>query len=242
MYTLEKLSGNRMTRERLLPVVQRSNVAYDAFHRFLDLRKRARVPISGSHAFYFYYPMYSFLGDQQRTIAFYERLASALTAVEAPEEPPVRLLNVGHYFPLHDRTLVESLEAQGVTFVSEMWALLFSDKAQIDDDSSLQDILVALARRMLTLPTVGSLRRRARVVGDLGREWGVDGAVMFLPWGCRYMSAEAAAKVDHLRSVGIPTLTLDCDPLDPTLYARGTVQTRLDAFVEMLRTRKEGGA
>lgn len=238
--TLEELSGNRLTAERLLPVVQRSNAAYDAFCAFLELRKRPHVPIGGTTAFLFYYPMFNFLGDQERTLAFYADLNCALAAVpEVPPtaDPPIRLLSAGHYFPLHDRSLFEGLEARGVTFVAEIFSWLYRTRAEVSEDSSLEDLLLALARRCLALPTLGSLARRSALATSLGQEWDVDGAVIFLPWGCRVLNAETTAKVDLLRRAGIPTLVLDCDPLDASHYARATVQTRFDAFVELLRNR-----
>lgn len=239
---LEQLSGNTMTRDGLYTALERSNRAYSAFLRFMELRKRARLPISGSQAFFFYYPIYSYLGDQERTIAFYEGLCRDLDDVQAPpappDRPPIRLLNAGHYFPIHDRSLLDDLEQHGVTFVSEFFSRLYYEQAQISEDSTLEELYVALARRCLALPTLGTLQSRVQSVGELGTGYEADGAVIFLPWGCRLLSSEVYAKAEHLRKLGIPTLTLDCDPLDATKYSRATVQNRLDAFIEMLRERK----
>jgi benzoyl-CoA reductase/2-hydroxyglutaryl-CoA dehydratase subunit BcrC/BadD/HgdB len=239
---LELLTGKRLTKEALIQSIEWSNLAIDYFRKFLDERKRMDVPIKGLDAFYNYFPLYNYLGDQKKVTEFYKELSDELQTIPDSKlngEKKIRLLNAGHYFPLHDSHLMKDLEDQNVTFVSEYFSQLFWKKVDIDSSDSLDDVISKLAARCLDLPTTGSIKRRVEICRQLAVEWSVDGAVIFVPWGCRVIAGGAYAFLDYLRThLHIPTLILDSDPLDESIYAKGPVKTRLNAFIEMLRTKK----
>lgn len=238
---LEKYTGQKMDTDKLLSIIQRSNEVIGAFIKFLETRKRPIPPIGGVDAFINLFPVYNYCNDIAKTRRFYEDLHDRLTRKRstAKNEQPIRLVNVGHYFPLHDTGIMYEMENQGATFVAELFSTMYWTKVRIPEKISKNTLLEALARRYLDLPTVGTYERRASICGRLAREWNADGAVCFLPWGCRVLGGSAQAITDKMKQqLGIPTCVLDCDPIDSSIYARESVKTRLQAFLEMVKQQK----
>gem|GEM_PF-6861414 len=238
---LEEYTNQTLDTDRLLALMQRSNEIIDSFVRFLELRKQPSPPINGLESFHHLFPMFNYCNDFEKTRRFYEKLRGELSKKKRPTEEnrPIRLIHVGHYFPLHDKSIMSELESQGVVFVGELFSTMYWTKIGIPTAVSKASLLEALAKRYLDLPTVGTYERRARICARLAREWNADGAVCFLPWGCRVLGGGAQAVSDSLREqLNIPTCILDCDPIDSSIYARGAVKTRLQAFVEMVKRRK----
>jgi benzoyl-CoA reductase/2-hydroxyglutaryl-CoA dehydratase subunit BcrC/BadD/HgdB len=153
----------------------------------------------------------------------------------------VRLLNAGHYFPLYDPMLIKELEESGVVFVHEVFSRILWKKIPPPEEDTLDGYLTALARKYLDMPILGSFTDRGKLMRDLAAEWCVDGAIHFLPWGCRVIGSGAYATADYLqKELNVPSLLIDTDPMDKSIYAKGSVQTRIHAFVEMLREKKRG--
>lgn len=244
---LEELTGTELDPQRLRRSIARSNRATTSFLAFLEQRRRRPSPIKGLDALSSQFPMYNLLGDQDAVADFYDALCAELEAVPAPPPAPatgatagarqIRLLSAGHYYPLYDPALLQELEALGVSFVAEVFSTVAWRPIDAPEEATVDEMLLAIARKYLDQPTVGSFERRGEIALDLARRWDVDGVVTFLPWGCRMIGSSAFAVAEVLKAeLGVPTLIIDADPLDKSIYASGAVRTRIHAFVEMLRT------
>lgn len=95
-----------------------------------------------------------------------------------------------------------------------------------------------LARRMLSIPLVGPVERRIRSLRRLARTYHVDGAINPCHWGCRQGTGARGLVEDGLRSEGVPVLNLEVDCIDSRSFSAGQIQTRLEAFIEMLQERQ----
>jgi len=104
----------------------------------------------------------------------------------------------------------------------------------IDEDQPLP----GLARRLLSSPLVGPIERRIAHLADQCRRNQVDGAILPCHWGCRQGTGARGLITEGLRSIGVPVLGLEVDCIDPRAFAQGQARTRLEAFVEMILTRK----
>ncbi len=239
---LEELTNRSFDLEALKKVIRSSNQAVSYYKKFLDLRKKSPTNISGVDGFHLNFPLYNFLDDPEIVVNFFKSLYeeakphSERTSIDGGDRgKQIRLLNAGHYFPLYDSSLLRSLEKENIYFVSETFASIFWNLVKTPEDDTEEGWLRALAAKYLDLPTVGSFKRRAEINHHLIKEWKVDGAVHFLPWGCRVISSSAYAMADYMEKyLGIPSLIIDSDPVDKSIYAKGSVTTRLHAFVEMI--------
>jgi benzoyl-CoA reductase/2-hydroxyglutaryl-CoA dehydratase subunit BcrC/BadD/HgdB len=97
-----------------------------------------------------------------------------------------------------------------------------------------------LARRMLSIPLCGPVERRIALLQRLAQDYAVDGAVNPCHWGCRQGSGARGLIERGLREVGVPVLNLEVDCVDPRSFAPGQLQTRIEAFAELLSQRGGG--
>jgi benzoyl-CoA reductase/2-hydroxyglutaryl-CoA dehydratase subunit BcrC/BadD/HgdB len=67
----------------------------------------------------------------------------------------------------------------------------------------------------------------------------VDGIIYNYQYSCRPMVCNSKLMKQYLeKETGLPTLLLDMDFYDNRNYSAAALQTRLEAFAEMLRARK----
>jgi benzoyl-CoA reductase/2-hydroxyglutaryl-CoA dehydratase subunit BcrC/BadD/HgdB len=67
----------------------------------------------------------------------------------------------------------------------------------------------------------------------------VDGIIYNYPFSCRpFVCSSKLTKLHIEKETGLPTLLLDMDPQDERNYSTGSMRTRLEAFAEMLRAKK----
>jgi benzoyl-CoA reductase/2-hydroxyglutaryl-CoA dehydratase subunit BcrC/BadD/HgdB len=109
------------------------------------------------------------------------------------------------------------------------------------DPIDLDDPYPSLARRMLSIPLVGPVERRIAQLQQLARRYAVDGAINPCHWGCRQGTGARGLVEQGLREVGVPVLNLEVDCVDPRNFAPGQLATRLEAFIELIHSRRAGG-
>jgi benzoyl-CoA reductase/2-hydroxyglutaryl-CoA dehydratase subunit BcrC/BadD/HgdB len=68
----------------------------------------------------------------------------------------------------------------------------------------------------------------------LAREYKLDGAINPCHWGCRQGTGVRGLTTKGLKDVNVPVLNLEIDCVDSRNLAQGQIETRLEAFVEML--------
>ncbi|MBW1872491.1 MAG: 2-hydroxyacyl-CoA dehydratase, partial [Deltaproteobacteria bacterium] len=101
------------------------------------------------------------------------------------------------------------------------------------------DPFPGMARRTLGAPMCGPAEQRIEALVRLAREYQVDGAINPCHWGCRQGTGGRGLIEAGLREVGVPTLNLEVDCVDPRNYAEGQLKTRLEAFIETITLRKQ---
>ena len=99
-----------------------------------------------------------------------------------------------------------------------------------------------LARRMLHNPLNGEVARRIVNLQRLAREYRVDGAIHPCHWGCRQGTGARGLLANGLRAAGVPMLALEVDCVDARNFSPGQLQTRIEAFMEMLPARRGAAA
>ena len=97
----------------------------------------------------------------------------------------------------------------------------------------------AMAERVVRNCYNGPVTRRAETLVQLAQRTGAQGAVVFCHWGCKETAGGAQLLREALEEAGFPALVLDGDALDRRNCMPGQLETRLAAFLEMLRARKE---
>ena len=93
-----------------------------------------------------------------------------------------------------------------------------------------------LARRAISIPLNGDIRRRVEHLQELAQAYRIDGAINPCHWGCRQGTGARGLIEEGLKEVGVPVLNLEVDCIDPRNFAQGQLKTRLEAFVEMIES------
>ncbi len=133
-----------------------------------------------------------------------------------------------HLKPYFQTSLASILEERGAAIVCEEYNRC--SWPELDP----ADVFHSLARKMTSHPSAGTADRRARALSGLALEYGVDGAVHFSHRGCRQSVGCARQVKDELAAVGVRTLVLDGECVDPREHNEGQARTRLEAFLESL--------
>lgn len=92
----------------------------------------------------------------------------------------------------------------------------------------------SMARRLLCNTFNGSMTRRADKIAEMAQKLHANGVVFFCHWGCKNTIGGAGLVRSRLEQVGIPMLLLDGDGCDRRNLNDGQMQTRLEAFLELL--------
>ncbi len=180
------------------------------------------------------------LGDEageQVARTYRDELARTLAAREAaggasaaPSE--LRLLwlqnRIQFKNPL-ERLLTDEL---GAAVVVDELNDVFGDPIDPDDPYT------SMARRMLDVPLVRSVPERVEHLIGQARAYSVDGAINPCNWGCRQGAGARGLIERGLGDAGVPVLNLEVDCIDPRSFSEGQLRTRVEAFIEMLSTRR----
>jgi benzoyl-CoA reductase/2-hydroxyglutaryl-CoA dehydratase subunit BcrC/BadD/HgdB len=91
-----------------------------------------------------------------------------------------------------------------------------------------------LAARAMSIPFNGANSRRVAHLQDLARRYRIHGAINPCHWGCRQGTGSRGIVGQGLKEIGVPVLNLEIDCVDSRNLAQGQIETRIEAFTEIL--------
>jgi len=96
-----------------------------------------------------------------------------------------------------------------------------------------------MAKRLLMNTFCGPINKRAENALELAKSLKADGVVYFCHWGCKNTLGGGPYIKSVLKEEGIPLLLLDGDGCDRNNTNEGQINTRMQAFLEMLEGAKQ---
>jgi benzoyl-CoA reductase/2-hydroxyglutaryl-CoA dehydratase subunit BcrC/BadD/HgdB len=234
MWFVSARTGESLDEDRLREAIVKSNRARELMVEVYRLAEHVPSPANGRSLANFGIVMALFLGtDAGIEIAqaykdeYEEMIRNGRSGV--PEEK-IRLLwlqnRIQFKHPLI--TMLED-EYQAAIVIDELNDITWEP---IDPD----DPFTGIARRTITNPLNGEISRRLDHIQRLSKAYKVDGAVNPCHWGCRQGTGARGLIQAGLKEVGIPVVNLEVDCVDTRNFAEGQLKTRLEAFMEMLRS------
>jgi benzoyl-CoA reductase/2-hydroxyglutaryl-CoA dehydratase subunit BcrC/BadD/HgdB len=149
----------------------------------------------------------------------------------APEER-LRLLWIQNRIQ-YKNPLIKFLENEfGAVIVADELNAITWDPIDPDDP------FPGFAQRAISIPFNGWGVRRVAHLQKMVREYQVDGAINPCHFGCRQGTGLRGLIGEGLKEIGVPVLNLEVDCVDSRNFAEGQLKTRLEAFVEMLESRR----
>ncbi|MCK9387876.1 MAG: 2-hydroxyacyl-CoA dehydratase family protein [Sulfuritalea sp.] len=240
---LRQVTGRKLTKKNLKAAMARTSRAQAAFRTLHNFRKASPALMLGKDVFLVTNAF--FFDDIERWIAAVEKLNAELAqrqadGYQAAQRRAPRILFTGSppVFPnLKLPLLIE--EAGGVVVADETCSAnrMLYDMTAVDE-WLLHDMVDGLADKYLkpcTCPIFTRNDDRRRRLLELAASFGVDGVVYQAFAGCQVYEMEQKSVAAALNAKGIAMLYIETDysPDD-----HGQLTTRIEAFLESIKTRK----
>ena len=240
---LREVTGKKLTKKNLKAAMARTSRAQAAFRTLHNFRKASPALMLGKDVFLVTNAF--FFDDIDRWIEAVEKLNAELAQREADgfqaaQRKAPRILFTGSppVFPnLKLPLLIE--EAGGVVVADETCSAnrMLYDMTAVDE-WLLNDMVDGLADKYLkpcTCPIFTRNDDRRRRLLELSTTFGVDGVVYQAFAGCQVYEMEQKSVAESLNAKGIAMLYIETDysPDD-----QGQLTTRIEAFLESIKTRK----
>jgi len=235
---LEELTGRKLTLENLKMATRDVNAKREALQRLNNARKAVVVPISGKDALLA--SQVAFYDDVPRFTEMVNRIADELEARiaagegVAPANAP-RVLVTGSPMAIPNWKLHDIIEKAGAVVVAEEMCTgsRYFDTLTDETPETLGDMLDAIARKYLGINCACFTPNEGRMddVVRMAEEYGAQGVIHYALQFCTPYQMEARGVEKSSREAGLPVLRIDTDY---SMEDIGQLQTRVEAFVEML--------
>ena len=240
---LRELTGKKLTRKNLKAAMARISRAQAAFRQLHNFRKATPAVVLGKDVFLVTNAF--FFDELDRWTTAVEALNAELAkrqaeGFQAAQRKAPRILFTGSppVFPnLKLPVLIE--EAGGVVVADETCSAnrMLYDMTAVDE-WLLHDMVDGLADRYLkpcTCPVFTRNEDRRRRLLELAATFQADGVVYQALAGCQVYEMEQKSIADELNAKGIPMLYVETDYSPDDM---GQLTTRIEAFLEAIKTRK----
>jgi benzoyl-CoA reductase/2-hydroxyglutaryl-CoA dehydratase subunit BcrC/BadD/HgdB len=230
---LEDRLGERLDPDRLAEAFTRSNQAREFLLDVNELRRRPDCPLRGSRAISFLFPTHALIGSAY-AVEFFKRLRDDLHK-ESRNMGPDRCLRIlWLYLSPRDDAPVKAVLDDG-----RRSRIVFEELNQVYwAPLELGRPYHSVARKLLSNPGLGPIRRRLDGIVQMARDFEADGIVHFCNWGCRQSAGSIGLIAQTLEGMGLPFLALDGDAIDPRQGSPGQLHTRMEGFIEILQRRR----
>jgi benzoyl-CoA reductase/2-hydroxyglutaryl-CoA dehydratase subunit BcrC/BadD/HgdB len=240
-----KVTGKKLDEDRLREVVRLSSEASELFEETQQLRKAVPSPMGSEDALSVLMPLVQWCGTQQ-AVDFYRNLRDEVKArVDKgigvlPGEEKLRILfdNIPPWFSLGIFNYLQKFDA--VSVIETYTTYFHYSRGKLDPDKPYE----SLARKYLyNCWFMTSVREKVEnLFTRYAQDYKVDGIISYALYGCKIATGFLPYQAKYMQEkLGIPSLILEGDMVDPRDYADGPVKNRVDAFMEMLLEKKNKG-
>ena len=237
---LEKATKRPFDHDKLKQVGHLSFEAQQLWQKVLNTTANKPSPMSAFDAFFFLALIVTLRGTQTAVDFYTELLEEMEERVKAgisivPKEK-YRLLwdNLPVWYSL--KWLSNKFSGHNACLVADTYTSAWCSSMQyIDENNFLDSMAQAYTRIYLNI----GLDQMANQVLDMISFYDVDGLVMHSNRSCKPYSFGQMDIMEIVREkAGIPVLMLEADMVDPRNFSQSQAETRIDAFMEIIKTKK----
>jgi benzoyl-CoA reductase/2-hydroxyglutaryl-CoA dehydratase subunit BcrC/BadD/HgdB len=231
---LAEAVGRKPDLERLRQAIVYSNSFRANMEETNRLRCQVPAPINGEEIMSLLYLFLMGQGSREaaeitaRLLADVSQRAAAKQQAMEPERYRLLWLQLRPYYK---NEMDQFIRQQGAVLACEEMDHIYWPP--LDPEQPF----ASLARKVLANYDYKPVEERIRVVRELGRRYRVDGIVHFSQHGCRQATGGSLLLKEALQDE-FPVLLLEGDYLDAASEAAGSMLTRLQAFFEIMDSRK----
>lgn len=222
--------------EKLRQVIILSDRASELWDEIDAMRAAVPTPISQIDVFTCLFPLVTLKGTKE-AVEFYTQLRDEVKdrvdkGIGFIQKERFRL--IWDLFPVyHNMRLLNYFAEFGATFVTDLYGNAFSGRLNPADPFG------SLAERYLSFFMRAHAQGKAELYKKRAKEYKVDGIVFHSNRCCRCYTSEQLVVGNILREeLGLPSMTFEANMVDPRGYDDAQVKARIEAFIEMLETKK----
>ena len=237
---LEEHCGKKYDYDRMKEVGKLSVTGQKLWQAVLDTTMHKPAPMSAFDAFFHLALIVTLRGTQQ-AVDYYEMLLAEMKQRIADgigTIPNERYRLLWDNLPVWYRTkwLSEKFAAQDACLVADTYTSAWCGSLKyVDENNFLETMAECYTRIYLNI----GVDEMARTVTAMVDKYDVDGIVMHSNRSCKPYSL---GQYDIQRIVekqkGIPSLMLEADMTDERKFSESQIETRIDAFIEILQEKK----
>ena len=237
---LEEHCGKKYDYDRMKEVGKLSVTGQKLWQAVLDTTMHKPAPMSAFDAFFHLALIVTLRGTQQ-AVDYYEMLLAEMKqriTDDIGAIPNERYRLLWDNLPVWYRTkwLSEKFAAQDACLVADTYTSAWCGSLKyVDENNFLETMAECYTRIYLNI----GVDEMARTVMAMVDKYEVDGIVMHSNRSCKPYSL---GQYDIQRIVekqkGIPSLMLEADMTDERKFSESQIETRIDAFIEILQEKK----
>ncbi|MCE5206784.1 MAG: 2-hydroxyacyl-CoA dehydratase [Chloroflexi bacterium] len=237
---LEGATGRRMDRDRMMEVGRISFAGSQLWQEVLDTAVSKPSPMTAFDAFFHLALIVTLRGTQQ-SVDYYRGLLAemqerAKAGIGAIPREKYRLLwdNLPIWYRM--KWLSEKFAEQDACLVADTYTSAWCGSMQyIDVNDFIGSAAEAYTRSYLNL----GVDKMAEIVLGMIDKYDIDGIVMHSNRSCKpYSFGQYDIQKIVERERGIPSLVIEADMVDERSFSESQVETRMDAFIEMIQGKK----
>lgn len=232
---MEKLTGNKVTVERLKKAIDLNNRKRRVLKRLYDLRKNTPSPISGLDSLLI--TQIAFYDEPERFIEKTEELCDELEERVKNAKPngKKRIMITGTPMALPNwkmHSIVEGLDAEIVVEETCIGTRYFENEVSPEGDT-IDDLVKNMAERYMNINCACFTPNDGRTEDILryAKDYDIDGVIYYNLSFCHTYAIEYGQVEEVLKSNDIPVLMVETDYSEEDT---GQIRTRVEAFLEMI--------
>jgi len=238
---LSAFTGKTWDEDRYLEVQRTSVLNKNLWYKIGDFFKLKPAPISGFDLFNYMGPMVFCRGKTATTDVLEQLIAELEEHVKNgtstfPVKEEFRIFWEGiACFPFMSHNM-KTLRKHGINLIAASYARAWGfDYDAGDIDQMCRVYSFNSSNNILIDETI---KRRT----EWNKAFSIDGSVYHLNRACKVMSCQQQLVMREVseRCGGLPYVAFDGDQADPRNYSEAQFETRIEAFVELMRKHKEG--
>jgi benzoyl-CoA reductase/2-hydroxyglutaryl-CoA dehydratase subunit BcrC/BadD/HgdB len=240
---LSNIQGKKLSRQALRSSIQKIGYAQSLYHKLTEFRKSDVVPILGVDIFlitnaFFFDNINHWLDAVEKVIFELEQRKKDKINATGKISPRIVYTGSPPIFPNYKiPQLIEQSDAIIVADETCSSNRMFNDMIAVDE-WNIYDMIDSVSDNYLkacTCPIFSKNDDRIRRIIQLVRSYKADGVVYQAFAGCSVYEMEQKSVLDAMEKEGIPILYLESD-YSPS--QGGQLSTRIEAFIESLKTRR----
>jgi bcr-type benzoyl-CoA reductase subunit B len=234
---LEQACGKRLDPDRIREAGKLSVEGQRLWQAVLDTAAHRPAPLSAFDAF-FHLALIVTLRGTRIAVDYYRELLAEMQArvaagIGAVADEKYRLLwdNLPVWF--RTKWLSEKFASQGACLVADTYTSAWCGSLKYADENDFLETMAECYTRIYLNIGVDEMAAQVMAMVD---KYNADGLVMHSNRSCKpYSLGQYDIQRIVAREKGIPTLMLEADMVDERSFAEGQIETRIEAFIELLR-------